>query len=72
MNNTLFERNYTSFIEPKYGTKRNVEHDEQMTHHIQSMHIYSIHDDERVDDNICAITFYKEIVPPEIRFWLSS
>lgn len=49
MNNMLFERNYTSFIEPKYGTKRNVEHDEQMTHHIQSMHIYSIHDDERVD-----------------------
>lgn len=49
MTENIFENNYTNFIEPIYGPKRDEQHDSLLTNHILEPHPYSIHDNERVD-----------------------
>lgn len=49
MNNNLYENNYSVIVEPKYGPKRNIQEDEQLTQHLSQIHSYSIPKDKRVD-----------------------
>lgn len=49
MTANIFENNYTNFIEPIYGQKRDELHDNLLTNHILDSHPYSIHNDDRVD-----------------------
>jgi len=44
-----FENNYTNFIEPIYGAKRDESEDIRLTTNILIPHTYSIHDSDRVD-----------------------
>lgn len=47
MTENIFENNYTNFIEPIYGPKRDEIEDNRFTSHILEPHEYSIHTDER-------------------------
>ena len=49
MNNNLYENNYSVIVEPKYGSKRKTQEDEQLTQHLSQIHSYSIPKDKRVD-----------------------
>ena len=49
MNNKVYEKNYSSIVEPKYGYVRDVSVDEILTHNISNNHPYSIPQSERVD-----------------------
>jgi len=49
MNNQVYENNYTTIVEPKYGNKRDISTDEILTSNISSNHAYSITQTERVD-----------------------
>ena len=45
----IFEINYTNFIEPMYGQKRNEHNDALLTSHALEPHPYSIDDNDRLD-----------------------
>ena len=47
MADNIFEKNYTNFIEPIYGPKRDEIEDNRITSHVLEPHEYSIHTDER-------------------------
>ena len=49
MNNQVYEDNYTTIVEPKYGIIRDVSNDEILTRNISNNHPYSIIKSERVD-----------------------
>ena len=53
MNNQVYEDNYTSIVEPKYGNKRDVNQDEILTSNIFNIHLYSINNNERVNMTWC-------------------
>ena len=49
MNNQLYEDNYSTIVEPKYGIKRDNTNDEILTKNISNNHPYSITSDERIN-----------------------
>lgn len=49
MDNRLYENNYTNIVEPKYGSKRDINTDEILANNISDIHLYSINNNERVD-----------------------
>lgn len=49
MNNEHFDTMYSVIVEPKYGSKRNIQEDIQLTQHLPQVHSYSIPKYKRVD-----------------------
>jgi len=45
----MFDEKYTEIVEPKYGIKRDITHDEILTNNISKRHKYSIDEHDRVD-----------------------